>query len=786
MIPFKQKANMRDVVLDRLDGLLDSLLYQVSDFEWARLLWNPENRNSILSLVKRQHGRSSAQKFSEQVSLQVLQTSLRAIRKDIETNLQRRYREIGGGPSDDDLLPHGHDTSKIFIAVRIATSVLDPIHSSFQNLLRVLLLSLAHSTLLVILNVDEGELATIYRTRIDFIRQNFDHPACGATRDTVISTIKKVISQIVAKNKAAAKRLVQEFSKIHSLEGLHKLINALLIEITAELTPLRFLTRHAKTERVEQTTNGPSFFSDEEGDHSGSKNAARRNEQRRLNLSVMQPAFFSDVEEDGADRRGDIKPTRRQLQNGVLGPTILFPEKQSDQEPQLRKASRAHTASKQVNPHSPSDGSGTGHVTKKKRCFTSNLYADCKRITRAGIRFPPPSSDCFDIIDQLARDRTPKRSRVRTPANSPDQPDQQGIQPGKERVERQRRNKSNVCEGGDLEPDDPFSDGNVRHEVLSNSVHSDGKGTMVATENANGKGESPFLMNDSDSEGSESDSGEDKGVDLDEVGQKVRCVKRLRKANRDLKRNAVRDPLDSSLRDADSLSWMAKRRRRRSLDRPSSGARDASPLPESPSSVTKRRRPVRMPVLESASDSDEDDVFEPTRLRDEPHIGGMKVARGRFTKEEDDWLVEGLQKYGWGSWALIAKNFGDGKARYTRNGVSLKDRARTLQLDPTIYIRPSGRLESRGRRSNLTPVRGKKGAGSNNNNDNDDNDGNDESNEEIESDENDKTGEGNGGDTGSKGSGGNEGNEENEDNEAEGSDKPNEEEESTATDNLTG
>lgn len=700
---------MRELLSRRLDGLRETLLYQVSNFEWARLLWNVKTRNSILALVTKQHGRAPAQKLCEQVSLQVLRTSVREIQQELSTNLQWRLSEIDGGPCDEDVLRHSPDASKVFIVVSFAASVLDLIRPTFQNLSRVLLLSLAHATLLSILDAEEDELSIVYRTRVDFIRQHFDDPANRTVRDNVINAIKKAVSKIHRKDKAAANSVVLEFAGLYALDELRILVNALLTEITVEVTPLRYFTRPIKTERKERISSGPGFFSDEEGEVVDNKNNGRRKVKREENLSMAQPAYFSDVEEVGGDRMGRSKHSRRQTKNNNLKPMTLFPQSERDEECPLRGKSRTRAASNRPTSEFSSDGSGADYVAKTIQGLSSHFYPDCKRFSRAGIPFPSTTSSCSDIIDKFAHDHLSKSARTRGLGNSFNHSDRQSIQHGEERVDRRNGDERNVSDESDTESNDIVYE-NVRCEARRNGTFN-GKGADSATRKTDGPSEGALQV-EIDSEAHESDTGDDEGA-LDEVGKKIRSSRWLRKANRALKRKLSEDPLDKSLQDAAELSRKVKRRKSRQLDLPSSGARDASPLPETPSSLTKRRRRTRIDLSEFVNNSDEDDEFEPVLLEDEPCIGGMKVARGRFTPQEDDWLVEGLQKYGWGSWAVIAKNFGHGKARHTRNGVSLKDRARTLQLDPASYTKVSGRLERRGRKSNLTPVRGKWGTVSN-------------------------------------------------------------------------
>lgn len=97
---------------------------------------------------------------------------------------------------------------------------------------------------------------------------------------------------------------------------------------------------------------------------------------------------------------------------------------------------------------------------------------------------------------------------------------------------------------------------------------------------------------------------------------------------------------------------------------------------------------MRQVLLEANSDED----FNRNRTY---QIVELVVRRGQFRKYEGDCLISGLRKYGWDSWALIAKNFGDDDAPHTRTAVSLKEIARALNLDPDEYVFLYGMLEPR-------------------------------------------------------------------------------------------
>lgn len=221
----------------------------------------------------------------------------------------------------------------------------------------------------------------------------------------------------------------------------------------------------------------------------------------------------------------------------------------------------------------------------------------------------------------------------------------------------------------------------------------------------------PFWGRESGSEKScsEAETLEDKGERIEKESNYLRrgqkALKILRRARRMLDRNPAEDPMKSSILDANAAVPIPASRRKRILDNRASNERAASPISDSSCSITKRRRRAKVTLTE-LSDPDGAECPKVSPITNRKHDSKRRVS-GRFSVQEDEWLLEGLEKYGWGSWAIISNNFGDGKAAGTRGAVSLKDRARSMGLNFEAYQRPNGRLERRGRQRATTPVQGK-------------------------------------------------------------------------------
>lgn len=104
-----------------------------------------------------------------------------------------------------------------------------------------------------------------------------------------------------------------------------------------------------------------------------------------------------------------------------------------------------------------------------------------------------------------------------------------------------------------------------------------------------------------------------------------------------------------------------------SLDADESDSRRANPIRSRSNTLGKRSR-LEVPM-------------SPVPER----VQKPRVMSKRFTQLEDNQLLQGLEKYGWGEWQAILHAYNwDGN----RTNVSLKDRARTLSLNPKEYPAP--------------------------------------------------------------------------------------------------
>jgi Myb-like DNA-binding domain len=76
--------------------------------------------------------------------------------------------------------------------------------------------------------------------------------------------------------------------------------------------------------------------------------------------------------------------------------------------------------------------------------------------------------------------------------------------------------------------------------------------------------------------------------------------------------------------------------------------------------------------------------LSPVKTKESAAANGKKRTN-RFTASDDEQLVKGLERYGWGEWSLIASHY---EWDHPRTNVSLKDRARTLNLNQRNFPPP--------------------------------------------------------------------------------------------------
>lgn len=186
------------------------------------------------------------------------------------------------------------------------------------------------------------------------------------------------------------------------------------------------------------------------------------------------------------------------------------------------------------------------------------------------------------------------------------------------------------------------------------------------------------LAGDEGDHGSGDDDGNDSKIDEERSklsGAGGKALRELCELTKSLGRS-VQDPLSGARKDAKQ----AKRRSRNSMGRslnyePGATARAASPIPES-DPVMPRKSKNYCALTERSSSSH-------SGGREKVTYKGRAVHSGRFAAFEDDLLLEGLRKHGYGAWNAIARDFG--AENICRTPTSLKDRARTIGVQPSKF-----------------------------------------------------------------------------------------------------
>lgn len=177
-------------------------------------------------------------------------------------------------------------------------------------------------------------------------------------------------------------------------------------------------------------------------------------------------------------------------------------------------------------------------------------------------------------------------------------------------------------------------------------------------------------------------------LDHANLEENEQCIQELHEASTSLKRTGPADPLQVSLKDAKT----AKRRRSTPKSGPALPPREATPIPESDEIEMKYKAHHKRPLNTTPIKRRREDI---------KNEFGQVIKRGRFQRHEDQWLVEGIKKYGWGAWTNIVSEY-YAECEYTRMPMSLKDRARTLNLDPEMYpMKTSGSGRKRAARDGV-------------------------------------------------------------------------------------
>lgn len=522
-----------------------------------------------------------------------------------------------------------------------------------------------HAALGWLPHIPKGDWQSTYRYLLKLLRNKTWASEMNDLRADGVKRVKAILISMhrLADNEPETMRdrlceIVTQFNEDHPLKRLHSMLLSHVKQI-AEMLPHLSFREHEKT-RVQQHVRDevaesdlPEFFSDAEGEveTEGRRIKAEREDARFSPVGSdsehegqNQSANDGEMEEERNKRRSRRRRSRRSLRGSAAKDAQRNDRKRAvlrKREPinyhEMSESDDGDDKSNALNREPNENGEVKGRELRPRKP-QRNQYQEESDDTFSDQASQEIDEDCMRELDNVGSDAfssdTPSEDDVARNSNS-------------RALERKKRRVAN--------PKTVSS----RKEILEPN------GDELEVESENEK-------IDSDREGEE--LGEVDGPD----GETLRDLK---KAALNLNKSArLSDPLPKAIADA-RHAQSCKRKPHVDMFAVCENARAVSPIPESETPLRRKKR--SRATLSSGSDSE----FPEKRFREkEQRYFGKILRSGRFRMFEDELLIEGLEKYGWGAWTDIARDFG--KSQYTRGPMSLKDRARTLVLDPAEYPPP--------------------------------------------------------------------------------------------------
>lgn len=681
---------------------VEALRYLVDVTLLSANIWKPDIRELIRNILKKSCGSSDADHISSLVSMQALLTSLRRLHKIFTDYCEKLLR------SSRKAVVNRHafifEFESAFRVISFVLSLDDITETDYPDAYKCLLSASTHASLHTMLSLPKTAISAEYRRHIDFIRSIFTDKNTAKRTSAAIETVKRVVTCVVKKDRATALAHMSEYEERNPVENLCTLLSNIIAKLEQKLGPLFLIEAHYhystgswdkanKRKRVPRSSlkrnaegeTVPNFFSDAETDDTESDGVAPRATHTTL------PAPDTPVTPEAHTHRASRWSSKRSSRNTNRGSRHRGDTRKSRlSKPPFRQSHSTHSASGR---ESSLDG------VDSSLCFDESLVLDaCDDLDSNMFPSSLPQGEPSEVDSRELRQ--PPAKRRRTVERSP------CIQSEESSSNSDHQKVEATSAIQDVRNSPTHSESKDSHD---GNIVDDAEDRKKSQEKQNSSEEPSLVRNEAEGES----GGENEDVDEDEDqiqkehrGQDFKngktSLRQLRTAAKSLDRARKSDPLIPALQDA-SNAIHHRLRSGRYLDGPGENARDASPIPESPEAtndnLTRKRRSNRRSLQKSDNDVDEQVRLALARET-------RSKSRGRFQKFEDAWLLDGLRKYGWGSWTIISKNFGEGEAPNSRTGMSLKDRARTLDLDPQKYVKAGGRLERRGRgRGQITPTK---------------------------------------------------------------------------------
>lgn len=632
---------------------LESLQYLVSRLPMARAVWNSSSRRLVVRALSVLHrdDEERHKRAIQLISTQALLTYMKALVSGL-TNFHVKLREKG--------VPHAN---KI---LNLIEDLLDcreeDLFSLASHLIRDLLLITVHAAIAILKHqAGEAGVRTEYRRLVDYIRARFPESIAvddevKAVKDTGITVVKSVSIAMVKSNRNPATKLSTSFVNRHPIENLVTSIATDATRIEDEIGELRLITMLADA-----------------GKRKGTEGDGRKSKRLRRSTSVESlPSFFSssegpdDIELDDVEGGPEPEDVSNEVFNvpeqaeGIvdgISRTRTRPQKskegtERDSDSESGESFHQHTRSPKRNRRRPARRSS--HSEPAPLNSKSNRNAD-------GVLVSEPEDSDFDtgkkailttktVIDEISSDdyrSDQEEERVDHVVRHAQ------ARPSRKRVAAIRKPKP--------------ARKNPRPKRLN------------AAKKRRGEVQQPEDERESNEIQPNSPGGEE-------------TLKDLQKATSRLEKNGIPDPLDEALAAARSGGV----RRRRGLAALGEGGRDVSPIPDTEdkdfmpfkkrSSLMLDKSPATANGVQHAVD----------------YWYGKEIRKGRFLRSEDQWLLDGLERFGWGAWIDISQYFW--KGTFTRTAGSLKDRARTMKLSEKDFPVQ----KSRGRRGRRPGARRRK------------------------------------------------------------------------------
>lgn len=592
---------------------------------FAKAVWSSDTRKNIIAAATSMYGKKSTASLEDYVCKQALISNLQSL-----SSLLNFFYE--------DTFSRGNDVIehiRHIFTFEGRNRLLD------NSLVSCLMQVAVHVALFLLLSAKETPLKTTYRRMVDFIRREFpQRKALLRVREKSISTVKSVAQTLFNSGRQAAVMEAKVFVSSHPILGLTKTIREHSRLMGKELRELWMESMLYKRQRTENPAGiGPAQSS--EGKVRG------RKEKPNFKKSKV-PDFFSDAECTSSSSINDESKRK----------SFSFQEKE-DQQGESQDDVTDNSIPRQEDDHHVR--SSKMRKGRKKGMTTMQRSLPPRRSKRnlQYVRFPhqiePESSIRSESVSvEQAREVLVKQEseiqlvRTMDGVNSEDFAGSESVVDSVDHIARHSQSRR------------PLHRGRRRHKRRKRGKENDDPSVEHASaddaevENMDSKNVGPVKNSDK----------------IDE------SLKGLYHATEVLSSRGPPDPLPEAVRDANTAKCQ-KRKQGTGMYSPNGDDREVSPIPESDNSVLRHKKRSRATL----------DISPPSKhvgsRKNTKRINGKYVKSGRFEEYEDELLVEGLRKYGYGAWVYISRDFGD--CGYTRAPGSLKDRARTMMIDPEAY-----------------------------------------------------------------------------------------------------